>query len=57
MNYFVELAFDTIIEGIGLSVGMVFLLKDNQRLTGKQARSRVLWAPFVVMSHQIILRS
>lgn len=57
MNYFVVLAFNTIIEGDGVSVDMVFLLKDNTRLTGKQDRLRVLWAPFVVMSHQIILRS
>jgi len=57
MNYFVTLIFDTIIDGVGVSVDMVFLLKDNTRLTGKQDLSRVLWTPFVVMSHQIILRS
>ena len=57
MNYFVTLVFGTIIEGFGVSVDMVFLLKDNTRLTGKQDRLRLLWAPFVVMSHQIILRS
>jgi len=57
MNYFVTLIFNTVIEGVGMSVDMVFLLKENTRLTGKQDRLRVLWSPFVVMSHQIILRS
>ena len=57
MNYFVTLVFGTVIEGAGVSVDMVFLLKDNTRLTGKQDRLRLLWTPFVVMSHQIILRS
>jgi hypothetical protein len=57
MNYFVTLAFNTVIEGDGVLVDMVLLLKDSTRLTGKQDRLRVLWAPFVVMSHQIILRS
>ena len=57
MNYFVTMVFDTVIDGVGVSVDMVFLLKDNTRLTGKQDRLRMLWVPFVVMSHQIILRS
>lgn len=57
INYFVTLTFDTIVEGAGVSVDMVFLLKDDPRPTGKQDWSRVLWTPFVVMSHQIILRS
>lgn len=55
MNYFAVLAFDTIIEGVDVSVDMAFLLKENTRITGK--RDRVLWTPFVVMSHQIVLRS
>jgi hypothetical protein len=58
MNYyFVTLVFGTVIEGDRVSVDMVFLLKDNTRLTGKKDRLRVLWTPFVVTSHQIILRS
>jgi hypothetical protein len=57
MNYFATLIFNTIIDGVNVSVDMVFLLKEDTRLKGKQDRSRVLWAPFVVMSHQIILRS
>ena len=56
-NYFMILSFDTVIEGAGVSVDMVFLLKDSTRLSGKLDRLRVLWTPFVVMSHQIILRS
>jgi len=56
MNYFVTLAFGTVIEGVDISVDMVFLLKDNTRLTGKQDRLRQLWTPFVVISHQIVLR-
>jgi len=56
MNYFVTLVFDTVIEGVDISVDMVFLLKDNTRLTGKQDRLRLLWTPFVVISHQIVLR-
>lgn len=57
MNYFATLTFDTVIDDVGVSVDMIFLLKDNTRLTGKQDRLRVLWIPFTVMSHQIILRS
>jgi len=57
MNYFVTIIFNTVIESVGVSVDMVFLLKENARLTGRQDRLRVLWSPFVVMSHQIILRS
>jgi len=57
MNYFAALAFNTIIEGVGVSVDMAFLLKENSRVMGKQDKLRVLWAPFVVMSHQIVLRS
>lgn len=57
MNYFATLAFNTIIEGVSVSVDMVFLLKDSTRLSGKQDRLRVLWSPFVIMSHQIVLRS
>lgn len=56
MNYFAALAFNTIIEDVDVSVDMAFLLKENARITGRQDR-RVLWAPFVVMSHQIVLRS
>ena len=57
MSYFVALAFNTIIEGIDVSVDMAFLLKENARVTGNQNQLRVLWAPFVVISHQMILRS
>lgn len=57
MNYFAILAFNTIIEDVGVSVDMVFLLKESIRLTGKQDRQVVPWSPYVVMSHQIILRS
>jgi len=57
MNYFTTLTFNTIIEGAGVLVEMVFLLKESIRLTGKQDPLRVPWAPYVVMSHQIILRS
>lgn len=56
-SYFTTLTFNTIVEGASLSVDMVFLLKERTRLSGKQDMSRVLWTPFVVMSHQIILRS
>ena len=58
-SYFVIITFDIIIEGVGVSVDMVFLLKENARLTGWQDVSRTssLWAPFVVMAHQITLRS
>ena len=57
MSYFVALAFNTIIEGVEVSVDMIFLLKDFARLKGKQVQFRELWAPFVVMSHQMILRA
>ena len=57
MNYFVTIVFYTIIEGVGVSVDMVFLLKDSVRLTGKKDLLRVLWSPFVVISHQIIFRT
>lgn len=57
MNYFASLTFNTIIEGVSVSVDMAFLLKERARHSAKQDLSRVLWTPFVVMSHQIILRS
>jgi hypothetical protein len=56
-SYFTTLMFNTIIKGVDVSVDMVFLLKENARLTGKQNRLRMLWSPFVVVSHQIILRA
>ena len=57
MNYFATLAFNTIIEGVDVSVDMAFLLKESARITIKRSDSRSLWTPFVMMSHQIILRS
>ena len=56
-SYFVTMLFNTVIEGAVVSVDMVFLLKDSARLAGKPDLRRMLWSPFVVMSHQIILRS
>jgi hypothetical protein len=56
-SYFVTLIFNTMVEGTWLSVDMVFLLKENVRLTGRQDMLRVLWSPFVVMAHQITLRA
>lgn len=56
MSYFTTLTFNTIIEGVDVSVDMVFVLKEYARLTGKQVHFRELWTPFVVVSHQMILR-
>lgn len=56
-NYFATLMFNTIIKGVEASVDMIFLLKDSARLTGRENRLRMLWSPFVVVSHQIILRA
>lgn len=56
MNYFVTLTLDTEIDGVEVSVDMVFVLKDSAKLIGRQDLLRVLWAPFVALSHQIILR-
>jgi hypothetical protein len=56
-SYFSTLMFNTTIKGVDVSVDMIFLLKENARLTGKQNRLRMLWSPFVVVSHQIILRA
>lgn len=56
-SYFVTTRFVTVIEGVDVSVDMVFLLKECARVKGKRDLLRVLWSPFVVMSHQIILRS
>jgi len=57
MNYFATLAFNTIIEGVDVSVDMAFLLKESARITIKRSESSPIWAPFVVISHQIVLRS
>lgn len=57
LSYFITMVFDTIIEDVDVSVDMIFLLKESARLTGKRDLLRVLWSPFVVISHQIILRS
>ena len=56
-SYFVTMIFDTVIDGVRVSVDMIFLLKESGRLTGKRDLLRVLWSPFVVISHQILLRS
>ena len=52
--HFVAVTFNTIIEGAGISVDMVFWLKENTRLSGREDQSQVLWSPFVAVSHQII---
>lgn len=57
MSYLVVMAFDTVVEGLSVSVDMVFLLKETARRARRQDLLRVLWSPFVVISHQIVLRS
>ena len=56
MNYFMTLTLDTDIDGVEVSVEMVFVLKDSAKLIGRQDLLRVLWTPVVALSHQIIFR-
>ena len=55
--YLVTTIFNTTVDDVHVSVDMVFILKESARLTGKRDLLRILWSPFIVVSHQIILRS